>query len=494
MNRLGEQTRSVIIVGFDGLQPAQVTPERMPNLSAMAADGVLFENHHSVFPTVTRVNLASIHTGCYPGTHGLAANNIVVRELDPTRVLTLNRRDLTEVAAKTGRMLLAPTLGEILGAEGSELIAVGIGGTGGAFMQNPHAETVGGAAVHFKLTMPGGLHDEIISRFGPWPKGPDVETGAVDVSVSAQMGRAVDVLTQYFIEERAPAVSVLWCSQPDGAQHPAGVGSELAERALFEADEQFGRLLDWLDRTGRERQTDVIVLSDHGYSTVSATVDVSQALGEAGFPGPGRPGGVTVASSGGAVLFYLAEQERVVADRLTEWLMGQPWCGTVVTSQAVGPIGGALPAALVGAEGDRAPDLAMSFVWDSEPNAAGYKGHVTSTSKHVADHGSLSRQEVNNVLVARGPSFRRGLSVRAPTSNVDVAPTVLSILGLPGAEGMDGRALHEAFARGPDGPPESTTEVHEAQRRVGSGVYRQEISVATVGATTYADYGRGWRE
>lgn len=483
---------SVIIVGFDGLQPAQVTPERMPNLSAMAAEGVVFENHHSVFPTMTRVNLASIHTGCYPGRHGLAANNIVVRELDPTRPITLKREDLTEVAEKTGQILLAPTLGEILAANRRELVSVSIAGRGGTFMQNPHAERVGGASIHFKFTMPGALHDEIVSRFGPWPAGPDIDEGLRDVPVSELMGRAIDVLTQYVLEERESAVSVLWCSQPDAAQHPAGVGSPLAENSLRQSDEQFGKLLDWLDSTGRTAETDLIVLSDHGYSTVSSTIDIRTAVRQAGFPNRGEPGGVTVVPNGGAVLFYVHERDPATTDRLAKWLMGQPWCGAIVGAAAVGPIEGVLPAALVGADGSRAPDLALSFAWDSEPSTADYAGHVASTNAYAGDHGSMSRQEVNNVLVARGPSFKRGARVANSTGNVDVAPTVLSILGLHGSDAMDGRVLEEALARGPEHIPEWTTSVHEAQRKVTSQGYRQEIALSTVGTTGYADYGRAW--
>ncbi len=485
--------KSVIIVGFDGLQPAQVTPERMLNLSTMAADGVVFDDHHSVFPTMTRVNLASIHTGCYPGRHGLAANNIVVRELDPTRPITLNRQNLTEVAEKTGQMLLAQTLGEILAANGRELVAVSIGGQGGMFMQNPHAERIGGASVHFKFTLPDALHDEIVFRFGPWPAGPDIDIGLVDIPVSDLLGRAVDVLTDYVVEEREPAVSVLWCSQPDAAQHTAGVGSTLAEDALLQADEQLGRLLEWLAMTGRDAETDVIVLSDHGYSTVSSTIDIRSIVRESGFPDDRQPGGVTVVPNGGAVLFYVHDRDPATADRLAEWLMGQPWCGPIVGAAALGPIKGVLPAALVGTDGPRAPDLAMSFAWDSEPSSNGYAGHVASTNTYAGDHGSMSRQEVHNVLIARGPSFKQGARVTNATGNVDIAPTVLCILGLPGVAGMDGRVLDEALARRPEHEPhERTTRIHEAKRAIGARVYRQKIALSTVGSTPYVNYGRAW--
>ena len=92
----------VLIIGIDGLQPSQVTPGLMPNLSALAAQGVTFTNHHSVFPTVTRVNSASMVTGRQPGGHGLAANTLLVREYDPHRVIQALRPDLDRVMEATG--------------------------------------------------------------------------------------------------------------------------------------------------------------------------------------------------------------------------------------------------------------------------------------------------------------------------------------------------------------------------------------------------------
>ena len=74
--------KSALIVAFDGLQPSQVTPEQMPNLSKFADDGVAFDYNHAVFPTVTRINAASLVTGRYPGPHGLAANTLVVSDFD----------------------------------------------------------------------------------------------------------------------------------------------------------------------------------------------------------------------------------------------------------------------------------------------------------------------------------------------------------------------------------------------------------------------------
>ena len=389
---------SVIIVVFDGLQPAQVTPELMPNLHSFGENGVTCANHHAVFPTVTRANVASLVTGHHPGAHGLTANTLVIPEFDPHRAIGALEPVLTEVATRHP-VLLQPTLGDILHQHGLEYVAVGAGTTGNAYLQNPNAETHGGATIHPDFCLPRPLHEELTLRFGPWPdrRGPS----------APKMTRIVDVMTEYVLSDRQPAISMLWLSEPDSSQHAHGVGSPQAVDAIREADKQFGRLLHWLEQSGRADDTNVIVSSDHGYSTISEVIDVEAALREAGFPPGGEPGGVAVAPNGGSALFYTSDETSANPEttrKLAEWLMSQPWCGALLASEAAGKIPGTLPAALAGMEGPRAPALAMSFHWDSVPNVAGLRGHAWSTSlgPGQGQHGSMSPPRNPERLLRQG--------------------------------------------------------------------------------------------
>ena len=477
---------SVLIVVFDGLQPSQVTPELMPNLSALAAEGVTFGNHHPVFPTVTRTNAASMVTGRTPGGHGLAANTLVVRDYLAHTAIPAMEPELTQVAAKTGRTLLSPTLADILSTHGQEYVAIGVGTSGNAYVHNPNAELSGGATVHPDFALPRSLYPEIIDRFGPWqPEGrPN----------TPRMAHAVRILTKYILPERSPAVALIWSSEPDKSQHAAGVGSEPGNVALRAADEQLGTILGWLSDNGREAGTDVMVVSDHGYSTINAVVDVASIVKDAGFPSGDRRGGVVVASNGGSVMFYARDRDPVTADRLASFLMTQPWCGALLASEAVSGISGTLPLSLTGGDGPRAPELAMSFRWNSDPNGSGYPGHAPSTggAPGLGQHGSMSRHELRNILFARGPSFRQGLRVEAPSGNTDLAPTILRILGVESRPPMDGRVLEESLAGGSPGEPAYTSETYEAVRVVPSsngGTFRQQVGVSRVGGTTYVDHG-----
>ena len=471
---------SVLIVVFDGLQPAQVRSELMPNLARFASEGVFFENHHAVFPSVTRINAASMVTGRYPGGHGLAANTMVAREYDPSLVFSALEPVLAKIKALTGRALLAPTLGDILSAHGLEYTAIGVGTSGNAYVHNPNADTVGGATIHTDFTLPYPLHERLASRFGAWPGETSPNTPRFD--------HAVRILTEHILPERSPAVALIWSSEPDKAQHATGVGSEGSDRAVREADEQFGRILKAVEADPNTQDIDIMVVSDHGYSTIQETVDVELYVRNAGF----SERDALVAPNGGSTLFYCRDTEST--DRLAAWLMAQPWCGAVLASESAGEVEGTLPMSLSGGDGPRAAELAMSFAWDSRPNGAGYAGHAfcAGGAPGLGQHGSMSRHELRNVLIAGGPSFSQASSVTSPTGNVDIAPTVMRLLDLAVPDDLDGRVLVEALADGPESV-EWDSETHSAERRLGSGMYCQHARVSRVGKTTYLDEGSGVR-
>ena len=108
-------------------------------------------------------------------------------------------------------------------------------------------------------------------------------------------------------------------------------------------------------------------------------------------------------------------------------------------------------------------------------------------------HGSMSRHEMHNILFAKGPSFKRGVALESPSGNVDIAPTILRLLGLQTSVPMDGRPLEEALEGGVDHTTQAwSTDVHNAEREVEGGVYRQQVSVSRSGETLYIDEGRAW--
>ncbi len=119
--------RSHLVVVVDGLRPDYVTAGVMPRLYRLGRRGVVFTAHHSVFPTVTRVNASSFVTGAYPETHGLLevtdnAGRVVpnavwsssaagVAPIDPsTGMLTALSGGQTTITATAGALMAQATI------------------------------------------------------------------------------------------------------------------------------------------------------------------------------------------------------------------------------------------------------------------------------------------------------------------------------------------------------------------------------------------------
>ena len=103
-------THAQLVIVVDGLRPDYVTPALMPRLVRLGQRGIVFNAHHSVFPTVTRVNASSIATGGYPETHGLLGNTVYVPAINATTGLdTGSRENLEAIARASGPLLTAPS-------------------------------------------------------------------------------------------------------------------------------------------------------------------------------------------------------------------------------------------------------------------------------------------------------------------------------------------------------------------------------------------------
>jgi arylsulfatase A-like enzyme len=491
--------RLVIVFVVDGLRPDAISSEDTPTLARLRAEGVDFTSSHAVFPTVTRVNAATLATGMQPGTHGIVGNQMYVAEVDPRRAFDTGNyahlRRLGEAAG--GRVVLGPTLAERLHARGLRLAGVSSGSTGSAFLLNPRALDGVGALVNGyfdpgkTVAYPDDVGRAILAKFGPAPAKAGV--GRYDGPVAW----TERVLREYVLPDLAPAVVLNWLTEPDHSQHAGGVGSPDAREALRSDDREISGVLAALEGLGLMGFTDVFVTSDHGFTTNSAGVDVAGELIAAGLKASDDSTDVVLASSGQAVAAYVERRDTDRVVRLARLVQARDWGGVVFTparapGDAQGVVEGTFALELIHEAGPRGPDLLFTFPWTSEPNAFGVRGtDLASVSGgarlYPSDHGSMSPWNVRNTLVAWGPDFKRGATVRVPAGNVDVAPTILALLGLD-TDGCDGRILREALLVGPD--PEQVpvvTRVHIAE----AGGYRASLQMSEVDGRRYVD--KSWR-
>jgi len=191
------------------------------------------------------------------------------------------------------------------------------------------------------------------------------------------------------------------------------------------------------------------------------------------------------------------DRERVA--RIARFIQSRDWGGVVFTGaraagDARGVVDGTFSLELIHvANAERGPDLLFTFPWTSDTNAFGVPGtdlaSVSGGAKlYLSDHGSMSPWNVRNTFLAWGPGFKKRTTVTTPVGNLDVAPTVLTLLGLAEGGALDGRVLTEALDGGPD--PEQIgvrTLVHTAE----TGAYRAAIQTSEVDGRRYID--KSWR-
>ena len=135
---------SLVIAAFDGLLPQQVNAVRTPMIDSLASRGVTFGRHHSVFPTVTRINSATMVTGCYPGKHGVPANTAVFPDHNPHEAMSVLQPELSAMAANPGTpVLFVPTIGEILAEAGMTHVSIVGGTSGNGYVHFPKAADAG---------------------------------------------------------------------------------------------------------------------------------------------------------------------------------------------------------------------------------------------------------------------------------------------------------------------------------------------------------------
>jgi arylsulfatase A-like enzyme len=420
--------RRAVLVICDSLRADLITPDDAPHLCALRARAAEFAQHRSVFPSTTRTSSASIATGCLPGRHGLLGNTMALDEGDGLVCRSAGSADFRDrMRRATGRTLRVPTLAERLAWHGERSIVFANVSPGAAYFQDPDGY---GFVYHAAGAFaPGGEPvDDPPSR--AWRKG-----SAGDAAMAERF--CAEILI-----ERAPALAVLWLSEPDYTGHHRPLGSPEHRRAIAAADAVVGRVAETVDRLDPESADILFVVgSDHGMETVGRVIDLDALLVSAGLKESARSSDVVVAPNGTAATLYFAER---AADRIVpvvRFLETQDWIGRVFAGAGLAEIG--LP-------GDGALRVAVSLAGDDSPNPYG----VAGTSAVVRDslepqdcrgfgqHGGLGRHEQHPFLMVRGGGFSPGLR-RIPSALVDIAPTVLRHLNMD-HDDMDGTALPRA--------------------------------------------------
>src|SRR5207249_5367412 len=122
---------------------------------------------------------------------------------------------------------------------------------------------------------------------------------------------------------------------------------------------------------------DILVVSDHGFSTVSSLVDVAKSLQMAGlkatreFTSTPEHGQILVVSNSGSVPIYVIGHEESVIRRIISFLQNWEFTGVIFTRQA---FPGTFLLKEARLDSDNAPDILVSLRWSDGKNSDGAPG------------------------------------------------------------------------------------------------------------------------
>jgi arylsulfatase A-like enzyme len=304
-------TRRVIVFVWDGLRADDLTREIAPNYFALAESGVVFADHHSVYPTFTMLNSASIATGTYPGAHGFYGNvvyapsargkNAKGAEIDFSAPAFIEDFGVVEAVRESygGRLTLVSTMLQAAQAKG--LATAAVGKFGAAFIQD---YTRGGIILDEDAAMPLGFAKELeaagyalprnsvnayeagalaLARDNGDPTAPIPIVRLKDKQTADPLDRSgalsrrgfaylTDVFVNYILPNVKPDLTIFWSKEPDATNHAYGPGTYNSFDATRMNDEILGRIVMKLRELGWENSTDIVITQDHNHSTVSGDV------------------------------------------------------------------------------------------------------------------------------------------------------------------------------------------------------------------------------
>ena len=324
---------STIIMVWDGLRPDSVNATDTPNLYQLRQTGANFSDNHSTYPTFTMMNGSSFATGSFPKTSGFYGNtfwtppqgaNAVIPAgssaggtaqdyRDP--VFTEDYQVLDTLNSYDGnQLLLVKSL--FATAQSAGLVTATVGKSGAAFIQDLGK---GGYFLDENTVMPRTLVTELQNNGYAIPVNtthgysgvdavtlagtngnPTAKAGYITFNTTAYDAASgvtaipardssdttqgapedaankymMSMFTQYILPVKKPSLSLVWFRTPDNVEHGYGPGTANMKAGLRSQDARLGELVAALRVNGMDSTTNIIVVSDHGHSSVSGPVSL----------------------------------------------------------------------------------------------------------------------------------------------------------------------------------------------------------------------------
>jgi hypothetical protein len=207
------QIKHVVVIGFDGLSPDGLENTNTPNFDKLISEGASTMHARSVLPTSSSTNWASMIMGAGPEQHGITSNS-------------WEKNNFVLPPIVQNEDFLFPTIFNLVNTK----------------IENAEI----GAIYHW-------------DGFGRL-----FEKNAVDYDISPKTEDETAQLASAYLKTKQPTFTFIHFDHVDHAGHEYGHGTAEYYKSVEKADALLGEVMLALKNSGMEKETLVIVSSDHG--------------------------------------------------------------------------------------------------------------------------------------------------------------------------------------------------------------------------------------
>jgi predicted AlkP superfamily pyrophosphatase or phosphodiesterase len=445
----------LVLVSVDSCRPDYFSIADVPNINKLISEGTSYSDAWvGQVRNDTPPGHTSMATGSFPKNDGILGftwkDPVTLQQIRPTDWDPVVSGNMTAIIAQSGCTSIGSLFkeaypGALVAAISSDKFyaATGLGAESADYI-------LFNAAQHMK---------EYASKGGPnlAPGGVNGHLAPADIMsdpslVSKKVNDydgdtwAVDLALKLFNEVK-PQIMLINLPQTDHSGHATGGINDPKEMGAVvgNADKQIGRLMDAYKQAGIYDRTVFVILSDHGMTPTVPGFDmatVKKLLGNVGI-------GIQV----GGEQIYLNDPAR--AEQAAEIIASPNLTGingVYFKQKSVDGSYSYLPA-LTTAKSAGA-DLNLCYQYLTSTFASEKSSDLLLATPDVnwqkADnitaggHGSVHWTNQHIPLIISGPGVKSGMVLNSPARIVDVAPTVLALMGIE-PRNMDGIVLADAL-------------------------------------------------
>ncbi len=423
--------RIVVLVTIDGF-PSWIWDDPalpMPFLQRLAREGAVAKAMTIANPTITWPNHTTLVTGVTPARHGVLFNGKMLRQGSDQPLKLEPWKDKAE-------LVRVPTVYDLAFKAGLKTAHVDWIPTTNAgtfhfeFGERPSAAN----SIEREMLAAGLINATELKEFNqrnpPWR---DVFWTRAAVHI---------------VKQHRPNFLLFHLLNTDAINHRFGPGTWASMSAFAFADTCLRDLFDAVQAAGFADKVTFVITTDHGFKSAKRIIRPNVALRQAGLlraQGPAITTCDAVANTlGGSAMIYVPDKTKLAAltPKLKELIGSLEGVARIYEPAEYASLGLPTPA--------QNAQMADFFVVAKDGYAFTHQplgdAAVTDLTPEVypGHHGYLaSDPQLNGMFVAWGHGVKHGAQL-GEIRNVDVAPTVATLLGLK-MENIEGRVLTEAL-------------------------------------------------